>query len=54
MRERVVDDLAGRQALIDRFAISQSVYQHDPWAAHVDKEQARYAPLANLKLEAAE
>ncbi|ATI42314.1 nitrite reductase large subunit [Pacificitalea manganoxidans] len=54
VRERVVDDLAGRQALIDRFAISQSVYQHDPWAAHVDKEQARYAPLANLKLEAAE
>jgi nitrite reductase (NADH) large subunit len=54
VRARVVDDPENRAALIERFRISQSVYQKDPWAEHAEKEQARYEPLANLMLEAAE
>ncbi|MCU9847501.1 nitrite reductase large subunit NirB [Defluviimonas sp. WL0024] len=54
VKARVVDDPESRAALIERFRISQSVYQKDPWADHVQSEQARYAPLANLTLEAAE
>ncbi len=54
-REQVVDDLANRQALVERFAISQSVYQIDPWAEHAQtRERAAWAPLADLTLEAAE
>ena len=51
--EQVTDE-ANRKALNERFAISQSVYQKDPWAEHVEKEKARYTPIANLALEAAE
>jgi len=54
VKARVVDNLDNRTALIERFHVSQSVYQRDPWAEHAEKEQARYAPLANLMLEAAE
>ncbi|MGR3374441.1 nitrite reductase large subunit NirB [Pseudooceanicola nanhaiensis] len=43
-----------RAGLIARFDISQSVYQHDPWADHVQTRRAAYAPLADLSLEAAE
>ncbi|OUD10516.1 nitrite reductase large subunit [Marivivens niveibacter] len=51
--EQVTDE-ANRKALNERFAISQTVYQKDPWAEHVEKEKARYTPIANLALEAAE
>ena len=54
IKARVVDDVVNRAALIERFQFSQSVYQKDPWAENVETERARYAPLANLMLEAAE
>jgi nitrite reductase (NADH) large subunit len=53
VKEQVVDDLENRKALVERFEISQSIYRKDPWAEHA-KEPAKYAPLANLTLEAAE
>ncbi|MFQ1700382.1 nitrite reductase large subunit NirB [Loktanella agnita] len=53
VRDEISDDTT-RKALVARFALSQSVYQKDPWAEHVAKEQPRYAPLATLTLEAAE
>lgn len=49
-----VSDEANRKALVERFLVSQSVYQKDPWAEHVERERARYTPMANLMLEAAE
>ena len=54
VKERVVDDLEERQRLIDAFALSQSVYQKDPWAEHVKERAEQYTPLADLTLEAAE
>ena len=54
VKERVVDDLEERQRLIDRFALSQSIYQKDPWAEHAREKAESYQPLANLTLEAAE
>lgn len=54
VRDRVVADLDNRQALIDRFALSQSIYQKDPWAEHAAQMAETYQPLANLVLEAAE
>ncbi|RMC31323.1 nitrite reductase large subunit NirB [Paracoccus alkanivorans] len=55
VKQRVVDDLAGRQALVERFELSQSVYRKDPWAEHsTDRERAKWAPMADLTLEAAE
>jgi nitrite reductase (NADH) large subunit len=52
--KETLDDPATRAALIERFDISQSVYQHDPWAEHVENRKAQYAPLADLTTEAAE
>ncbi len=49
-----VGDPATRAALIERFDISQSVYQKDPWADHVATRRRLYAPIADLTLEAAE
>ncbi|WP_121062070.1 nitrite reductase large subunit NirB [Chachezhania antarctica] len=54
VKARVVDDLDERQRLIDAFALSQSVYQKDPWAEHVKDRTDDYTPLADLTLEAAE
>ncbi len=54
VKERVIDDLDMRQALIDRFAISQSVYQKDPWAEHAKDRAETYQPVADLTLQAAE
>ena len=55
VRERVVDDLASRAALIARFDHSQTIYQRDPWAERTKGEAAReFAPLADLTLRAAE
>jgi nitrite reductase (NADH) large subunit len=50
-----IADLENRRALYDRFRISQSVYQHDPWAAHVAADNKKeWAGLADLRMEAAE
>ncbi|MEL6681634.1 MAG: nitrite reductase large subunit NirB, partial [Pseudomonadota bacterium] len=49
-----MDDTPTRQALIERFELSQSIYRKDPWAEHSAKKAETYQPLANLSLEAAE
>ncbi len=54
VRARVVEDLAERQRLIDAFAVSQSVYQKDPWAEHVRERAEVYQPVADLRALAAE
>jgi nitrite reductase (NADH) large subunit len=48
-----VADPATRAALVERFRISQSVYQADPWAEHAARP-ADWAPVADLTLRAAE
>jgi len=40
-------------ALAERFELSQSIYRKDPWAEE-PKDTPRFAPLADLTLEAAE
>ncbi len=52
--EEQIVDLETRQALVDRFELSQSIYRKDPWAEHATKKAETYQPLADLKLEAAE
>ncbi|WP_417723405.1 nitrite reductase large subunit NirB [Salipiger sp.] len=53
--KEVLADPATRAALVDRFEISQSVYQKDPWAERAEPEAARrFHPLADLTVEAAE
>ncbi len=48
-------DLATRRALYDRFMLSQTVYQVDPWAELSKADQrAQWNALADLTLEAAE
>lgn len=54
VKERVVDDLDERKRLVEAFELSQSIYRKDPWADHVKNRADRYAPLADLTLEAAE
>jgi nitrite reductase (NADH) large subunit len=51
IKERVAED---RQALVDRFELSQTIYRKDPWAEHAAVRAKSYQPLANLSLEAAE
>ena len=54
-KETIVDDLANRRALYDRFMVSQSVYQKDPWAEHAKPaERPAWGPMADFTLEAAE
>lgn len=53
VKERVVDDLVERARLVEAFELSQTIYRTDPWAEHAQQE-ARYQPLADLTLEAAE
>lgn len=48
-----IADAENRRALYDRFMVSQSVYQHDPWAEHAARP-ADWAPVADLTLRAAE
>jgi len=48
-----VEDPANRHALYDRFMLSQSVYQSDPWAEHA-ASPADWAPVSDLTLRAAE
>lgn len=53
-REQIANP-ATRRALYDRFMLSQSVYQTDPWAELTQPDQmAQWAPMADLSLEAAE
>ncbi|MGG7565416.1 nitrite reductase large subunit NirB [Rhodovulum sp. DZ06] len=55
VKEQVVDDLENRRALVERFDLSQSVYQKDPWAELAAPQNApRLRPLADLTQEAAE
>ncbi len=49
-----IGNLQTRQALVDRFELSQSIYRKDPWAEHAADKSESYQPLANLALEAAE
>ena len=54
VKEVLADD-AERKALVDRFDVSQSVYQVDPWAERAAPDAARrFQPLADLTVEAAE
>jgi nitrite reductase (NADH) large subunit len=47
VRERIVDDSAGRKALFARFLESQKHHQKDPWAERAAGMQAdEFAPLA--------
>ncbi|SEM92395.1 assimilatory nitrite reductase (NAD(P)H) large subunit precursor [Gemmobacter aquatilis] len=52
-KAQVVEDLANRKALAERFEISQSVYRRDPWAEHAQRP-ADWAPMMDLTREAAE
>lgn len=48
-----MEDLENRRALYDRFMLSQSVYQKDPWVELAQRPED-WAPLKTLALEAAE
>ncbi|MBY6117621.1 nitrite reductase large subunit NirB [Mameliella alba] len=53
--QEVLADPVERAALVDRFDLSQSVYQTDPWAERARPEVAQgFQPLADFTLEAAE
>ena len=53
-REQIADP-AIRRALYDRFMLSQSTYQTDPWAEHAaPKERTKWLAMADLSLEPAE
>ncbi|KAF0676861.1 nitrite reductase large subunit NirB [Profundibacterium mesophilum] len=53
--QQTLGDGAERKALVDRFDLSQTIYQTDPWAELAVREKARaFAPIADLTLEAAE
>ena len=54
VKERVVDDLEERAALIERFELSQTIYRKDPCAEEAESKSEQYQPLADLTLEAAE
>ncbi|MEE3069630.1 MAG: nitrite reductase large subunit NirB [Pseudomonadota bacterium] len=55
VKEQVVDDLANRQALVERFELSQTIYRKDPWADLAQPQKAeRFAPVADFTMEAAE
>ncbi|SDE67695.1 nitrite reductase large subunit NirB [Ruegeria marina] len=53
--KEVLGNDAERTALVERFDVSQSVYQKDPWAERASPEAARrFQPLADFTKEAAE
>ncbi|MBJ3763742.1 NAD(P)/FAD-dependent oxidoreductase [Maribius pontilimi] len=53
--QQTLGDAAERTALVERFDLSQTIYQTDPWAELAMREKARaFAPIADLTLEAAE
>jgi len=46
VRDKIVDDAAGRQALYSRFLVAQKYSQVDPWAERAHgKDAAEFAPL---------
>jgi nitrite reductase (NADH) large subunit len=51
-KDQIADPVI-RRALHDRFMLSQSVYQTDPWAELAERP-ADWAPIADLTLRAAE
>jgi nitrite reductase (NADH) large subunit len=54
IKTRVVDDLANRRALYDRFVHAQQFAQIDPWAERASGvDAAEFAPLASPVLEGA-
>ena len=54
VQERL-SDKEERARLVAAFELSQTIYQKDPWAERAREEEARkFAPLADLTLEAAE
>ena len=53
--KETLGDAATRSALVERFDLSQTIYQTDPWAELAVREKARaFAPIADLTLEAAQ
>ena len=55
VKERIVDDVEGREALTARFHHSQSFSQEDPWAERAAGAEARqHAPMAEFRPIAAE
>ncbi|MBO9465386.1 NAD(P)/FAD-dependent oxidoreductase [Tropicibacter sp. R15_0] len=54
VKEQIVDNVEERNALIERFKLSQKIYQKDPWAEEAADKADQYEPIANLVLEAAE
>jgi nitrite reductase (NADH) large subunit len=49
IKARVVEDAASRQALAERFRVSQASAQVDPWKARAEGEQKHeFVPLAML------
>ncbi len=50
IRKAVVEDLANRKALHDRFAYSQKFAQDDPWAARARRgvDLNEFSPMAEL------
>jgi nitrite reductase (NADH) large subunit len=53
IRKAVVDDLANRKALFDRFAYSQQFSQSDPWEARARRgvDSGEFKPMAELMAE---
>ena len=50
VKQRVVEDAVGREALTSRFLFSQSFSQDDPWAARADgAERVQYAHLGEFR-----
>ena len=51
VKAQVVDDAEHRRALADRFRLSQTVYQKDPWAERAQGAEAQeFAPLADIPM----
>ncbi len=54
IRKQIMDDLPRRKALYERFMISQTFAQTDPWAERVaGKEAHEFTPMADLTFKAA-
>ncbi|MDD7972586.1 nitrite reductase large subunit NirB [Roseinatronobacter alkalisoli] len=55
VQAQIVDDAENRAALIERFDLSQTIYQRDPWAERATPQAHQaFGPLADLTKEAAE
>ena len=51
VRAQIIDDLANRKALYQRFLVSQRAVRKDPWAERVaGREQHEFMPLAKLDI----